>query len=228
MLTKDLLSVSIFGTALEDNPLALENARKVSLLLAEDGRFKILTGGQNAGTMKVITETTHSIAQQKNNSAIEPIGVPIPRWEPVTCGEINAVNTLSQKLQYLIDNAGAYVALTGRMGTFVETITTLHTLHYVDSYKDGYVKPLIIFDPTQKITRLLSMLDKEYHFTDNERLKTIIFLANSAEEVYFLLDFFYRQRFGKQKQGNERSEEEKKVKQYLLYPTKLCNVGVNV
>ncbi len=189
-MTKTKTTIAIFGTALEDEPIALKNAKELTKLLVDKSNLRVATGGQKAGTMKVITETAHQIAQEKNDPSLEPIGFAMTAWGPMDVGDIKIVNTLCEKAQMLIDSADAYVALNGRVGTFVETILALHCIN-VRKVQEWKKKPLIILDSSKKLEKAINWLDENYDlFKNYPDLKELIFIVNTPKEAHDIIKDF--------------------------------------
>lgn len=137
-------------------------------LLAEN-KWQLITGGYDMGTMGMVNRAA-VIYGKRHGSEVLPIGAPLnkdyfPR-DPLVEAEIEHARDLPERLQRLTD-AEAFIILRGAHGTLNELTTVIEQEDLrSEAMREGELefreRPIIIADPSGKMSALLEYIFSEY------------------------------------------------------------------
>lgn len=198
--------VAIFGVgseSAEEDKLTMENARRIASKAIDDG-FSIATGGYNIGVMRAATEAA---SEKLRKTGIENTGSRIKGFAlaekytetpVVSHAEVKRSESLTERLQHLVDESRAFIVMGGNFGTFVELMMAIHSENVQRMPKrQASPKPIIIIDPGFELSNTLNFLvDRDKKLQNMETLKHIYFIAgfkNWEEKANQILEIYYKQ-----------------------------------
>lgn len=203
--------VSIFGIGSEStarDTVTIENAKTVSENVVEKG-FSIATGGYDTGVMKAANDAGVAKAKAlgvaipenrvKAFPLSEDIQVPVG---VVQDADIQRAESLSERLQFLIDYSHAFVVLGGRFGSVVELLTTLESERIRQFSREKPAdRPVIVIDPSfEHLHTLVSLADKDQKLQNAKPLEHTYFIAGFEgwqEKAARILEGYYQRSLGK-------------------------------
>lgn len=184
--------ISVFGSASKEKKYrqTLKYAKEVARSLMILSGFKLATGGINIGVMRIVAKEAMRIARKEKRKDLIPEAVApkgLARWSR-TPGKTQ-VEKKDERTKRLVDESEGYVVLNGSFGTDAELDYALR-----DETRTALHKPIVILDESGQHLRLIEQ--KIQKGTVTEEMLEDVYVAKSAEEAQFILELYYRVRYG--------------------------------
>lgn len=184
--------ISVFGSGSEGKKYrrTLKYAKEVARSLMLLSGFKLATGGINTGVMRVVAHEAMRIVRKEKRKDLIPEAVApkgLARWSR-TPGKTQAEKK-DERTKRLVDESEGYVVLNGSFGTDAELDYALR-----DETRAALHKPIVILDESDQHLHLIKR--KIRKGTVTEEMLEDVYVAKSPEEAQFVLELYYRKRYG--------------------------------
>lgn len=165
--------VAVFSAASAKDRYATENGEAIGQLLATDG-FDAINGGYDAGGMKGLKNGFVAVCREQGMSDQEiekhlsgvifsdaAVGVKIKQlFGVISPAAVKETANLPDRAGGIINNADAYIATEGGIGTVIEFLLSAQNEWIKEAGEDHKKKPIIVVDKDQMVDQVLEVLEK--------------------------------------------------------------------